>query len=155
MTAFGPHTATSSRNRVIHFSTSKQPPGVVSIMYPSMNPSRPNRTSTLSFPGTSIRIYKPSSHVYVYLLKRFWKFRTVFPFKRHIMYAQDERKRDVVIKLVETDSVEHPYTSASCPTQNSTTRNRFHLLYQLLKYYPHHTTSYLSLCRGELASAYS
>ncbi|KIM76183.1 hypothetical protein PILCRDRAFT_91706 [Piloderma croceum F 1598] len=31
----------------------------------------------------------------------------MFPFKQHIMYAQDERKRDIVIKLVQTDSVEH------------------------------------------------
>jgi hypothetical protein len=106
MTAFGPRTVTSSRNGVIHSSTLKQ--GIVSIMYPLMNPSGPNRTSMLSFPGTSIRIYKPSSHVYVGLSSEvFLKFRTLIPFKRHIMHAQDEQKRDVVIKLVQTDSVEH------------------------------------------------
>jgi hypothetical protein len=80
---------------------------MVITMYPLRNPSHPNRTSTLPFPGTLIMVYEPSSQAYVYRREHFWKFRTLSPFKRYIMYAQDEQKRDVTIKLVQTDSVEH------------------------------------------------
>jgi hypothetical protein len=67
-----------------------------------------NHLYTHPFPAASLRIQRVLFQVYGFMfIKLFKTSQTITSFQRKIMYAQDRECRDVVIKLVETDSAEH------------------------------------------------